>query len=146
MLIKYKGQTSAVLTDLCIELKISVDLKTSEEALKTFFRLVMQELDSEKAIGLISKLPTFLKPFCHIPKKPFRNNENEIKVDFTSTEKFNPLCARLFTREKMKATIKAILKVMDKYLPLETLIYIYSCFPETLFYEIIEASKKKLAV
>lgn len=115
MLIKYKGNTSSLLTDLSLELKIPVNLKASESILQVFFEKIMKELSLEKSIDFISDLPPCLKPFCFVPCK-----ESLSYQDF-------------FSKNNTSFTIQSIMKVLEKYIQPEKQAKIYSFFPEALF-------------
>jgi hypothetical protein len=124
MFIKYKGNTSRLLTDLSLEIGNKVDLKSSEALLLCFFQRALKETSIEKSIQIVSGLPTYLKPFC---QKSFGAFEIEHE---------------LFHSGKLKNTLQAILKVLEKHVPAENLPVIYSCFPETFFPEIFLSGKE----
>lgn len=126
MLIKYKGNTSLLLTDLSLELKIPVNLKVSENILQEFFEKILQELSLERSIEFICHLPPHLKPFCKLPVKEDRPDHG------------------FFSYPKISSTIKAIMKVLEKYIRPERLAKIYLCFPDNLFINSVCLKKEAL--
>jgi uncharacterized protein (DUF2267 family) len=112
MIIKYKGYTSDLLTDISLELGNTVDLKTSEIILKTFFQRILKDLSIEKTIEILSSLPTHLKPFC------LKSKENQA------------IEHALFQTSKVEITNKIIFQVLNKHISSERISVIYSCFPE----------------
>lgn len=134
MFIKYKGNTGSLLKDLCLELRLPVDLKKSEHILKAFFTMALNHLDEEKSIQLIISLPSFLKPFCTTRKE---KAETELRLTASSEG-----CFDLFVKSKISSTITGIFKTLEKYVPAEKLATIYSCFPEEIFKNTLQVNKK----
>ncbi len=109
-MIKYKGHTTNLLSDLSLELGHAVDLKQSENVLGNFFHYVLKEISIEKNIELLSLLPAFIKPFCQKqPDQPATLAKTESKVT------------------------QAVLRVLSKYIPAEKLQSVYACFPSSIW-------------
>lgn len=137
-MIKYKGNTSALLKDLCIELNIPVNLKHTEEILKHFFDTAFANVDTEKSIQLMTNLPACLKPFYRIPKSNSyiqKLNGNHLQVSFKAEKDFTETYGHLFTPNKISATTKSIIHVLDKYIPATNLAIVLTLIPEQYFYE-----------
>lgn len=117
-MIKYKGNTSVVLKDLCDELKIPVNLKTSEAILKYFFLTTYAELNMEKSIELISNLPTCLKPF-YLTRKSYTKTieDNQVSVTLTSRKDTEDAINHLFSSGKLQSTTSCIIKTLQKHVP-----------------------------
>lgn len=145
-MIKYKGQTSTLLTDLCRELNISVDLKASEEILKSFFEMLLKELPADKAIDLICSLPACLKPFCSFQKKQVKDHENGIRVNFLNAQEQSCYPSFLPGEAKTSIALKAILSVLTQYVSPAALSIIYTGIPEEIFYGIVVKKSSKIAV
>lgn len=124
MLIKYKGNTSMLLKDLAIELRIPVDLKVSEEVLKLFFGKLLPHLSQEKSIELIIALPHSIKPFC-ISYQP---------ASFLNADFFSDL--------KSTTTVYAIMKVLRKYLSEGSYASVCSCLQKSCLNKASETKKE----
>ena len=125
-MIKYKGQTAAILTDLSRELNRPVNLKESEMILAGFFHNSLQQAGIEKSIQLLTNLPPFLKPFY------FLSREDGVPV------------SELFSEKLFSSTNKAVMKVLEKYINPANLAAIYACLPENLFIHTISFRKEIL--
>lgn len=137
MLIKYKGHTSEILTDLCIELGIAVNLNVAENILKQFFTLSFKDLNTEKSIDLLINLPPFLKPFHSRSNTTLRSefhNDNLLKVSFEKEKQSDEICTYLFSHSKSQSTIDAIIKILKKYIQPTNLSVVYSYMPERFFF------------
>ena len=115
MLIKYKGNTSILLTELSLEIKNQVDLKFAETVLKYFFYTFLKDSTLEKSIELVTSLPIHLKPFC-------QKKHATIEIEH-----------ELFDSKNIKKTMKVIFKIFEKHLPAEKYPVIYSCVPFNLY-------------
>lgn len=127
-MIKYKGVTSNLLTELSLELGSSVNLNQSEGVLLQFFQWLVQDLSTEKKVQLICSLPTHLKPFC--TEKNYRNK---------STASFIPT-------QTFKKTGTSVLTILKKYMPADAFLLMCSCLPETTSLESSTLHKKVFLV
>ncbi len=121
-MIKYKGHTANLLSDLSLALGHNVDLKRSELVLGSFFQAALNKISMDKNIELLSLLPSFIKPFCQ--KRP----EWETSL-----------------KDMESGTTEAIIRVLTKYIPAETLPSVYACFPPSLW-DSIERPAKNIRV
>ena len=123
-MIKYKGRTSRMLSDISLELTGKVDLRTSEIILKGFFQRILKEVSKEKNIEILCSLPAYLKPFCEKPK--------EIReIEHT-----------LFHSNKSAHTLQSIFKVLEKYVSKENHETLSKCIPSILFSKIPSVKKE----
>lgn len=114
-MIKYKGVTSNLLTELSLELGSAVNLNQSEHVLLQFFQWLVQDLSTEKKVHLICSLPTHLKPFC------------------TGTNSYKKMTASLIPVHTSKKTCTRILTVLKKYTSEDVFLLMCSCLPDTTF-------------
>ncbi|WP_018342342.1 hypothetical protein [Cytophaga aurantiaca] len=113
-MIKYKGITSNLLTDLSLELCSAVNLNYSEHMLLKFFQWIAHDLSTEKKVALICLLPVHLKPFC--TETNFPKQTTTLSVSSHSLKKTNTI----------------ILAVLKKYMTEDTFHLICSYLPETV--------------
>lgn len=111
-MIKYKGVTSNLLTDLSLELGNTVNLNQSEHVLLQFFQWLVQDLSTEKKVQLICSLPVHLKPFC-----TGTNSQKKI-FSIPSTRPF-------------KKNLQSILLILKKFMSEETFFQMCNCLPDT---------------
>lgn len=114
MLIKYKGQTSTLLSELSIEMEKSVNLKAAETILSVFFYRILKTISLEAQIQIISSLPAHIKPFCN--QQPENNK--------TVEELFHP--------SKCTNTMQRTYKILEKYLPQDKQDIIHSSIPHCI--------------
>ena len=112
-MIKYKGVTSNLLTDLSLALGNAVNLNQSEHTLLQFFQWLVQDLSTEKKVQLICSLPVHLKPFC------------------TGTNTQKKAVASLSSTRPFKKNLQTILSILKKYMPGDTFYLMYGCLPDT---------------
>ncbi|MBC7451977.1 MAG: hypothetical protein H7259_10850 [Cytophagales bacterium] len=122
-MIKYRGITSDLLTDLSLELGRSVNLKQSELVLIGFFNTVKKDISTDNTIQILTYLPIHLKPFCGIAQKMIQGEDVPTIIN--------------------QQTILAVFNILEKYIPEHTLVHIYSCFPEKLFSGMISFKKER---
>lgn len=127
-MIKYKGMTSNLLTDISLQFGTSVNLKQSEAILKHFFFWIAQHATVEEKVALICSLPTHIKPFCSITA-----SEAEIT-------------AHLFCDSRVKKTILSVLMTLQKYIPASTFFKLCGSLPELLPFQPSAANKKVFLV
>lgn len=113
-MIKYKGVTSNLLTELSLELGNTVDLNQSEHTLLQFFKWLVQDLDTEKKVQLICSLPVHLKPFC------------------TGTSVQKRMATTTYTARPFKKNMQSILSILKKYMSEETFFMMSSCLPTSI--------------
>ena len=112
-MIKYKGITSNLLTELSMELSNTVNLNQSEHILIQFFQWLVQDLSVEKKVQLICTLPIHLKPFCTATNYP--------KTRITSATITRPF----------KKNLQSILTILKKYMPVDAFLLIGIYLPDT---------------
>lgn len=121
-MIKYKGHTVSLLSDLSLEFGPTVDLKQAEYVLGHFFQYVLKEMSIEQTIELLSLLPVFIKPFCQKWSEP--------PASMPKAESKNNM---------------AVIRVFNKYIPAEKLRLVYACFPSSIW-ETLEQPAKNLCL
>ena len=112
-MIKYKGTTSNLLTDLSLELGNAVNLSQSEHLLLQFFQWLVQDLSTEQKVQLICSLPIHLKPFC------------------AGSNMHKKMTASLVPIHTSKKTSTRILTVLKKYTTEDVFLLMCSCLPDT---------------
>ena len=127
-MIKYKGVTSNLLTELSLELGSAVNLNQSERVLLQFFQWLVQDLSTEKKVQLICSLPTHLKPFC-----TGKNGQNKTTASFIPTQTF-------------KKTRTSVLTILKKYMSTDAFHLMCSCLPDTVSQESSTLHKKVFLV
>lgn len=127
-MIKYKGITSNLLSDLSLEISSAVNLSHSEQALLQFFQWITHNLDTEKKVALICLLPVHLKPFC------------------TETNFPKQAATSFFNSYAFKKTHPAILAVLGKYMTEDAFHLMCSYLPETAPQRSIPLSAKVFLV
>jgi len=113
-MIKYKGVTSNLLTDLSLELGNTVNLNQSEYVLLQFFQWLVQDISTEKKVQLICSLPVHLKPFC--------TGTTVHKKTSTSSPPTRPF----------KKNLQSILSILKKYMHKETFFLMCDCLPDSI--------------
>jgi hypothetical protein len=116
-MIKYKGITSNLLSDLSLELGTAVNLSHSELVLLQFFKWIVSDLSTEKKVHLICNLPVHLKPFC---------------TEIHYQKKTN---AAIIPTQALKKTHTSVLNILKKYMPADSFILMCSCLPEAPSHE-----------
>lgn len=112
-MIKYKGVTSNLLTELSMELSNTVNLNQSEHTLLQFFQWLVQDLNTEKKVLLICTLPVHLKPFCTGTNYQKKNTHSVV------------------TTRPFKKNLQSILRTLKKYMSEDAFLLMSRSLPDT---------------
>jgi hypothetical protein len=112
-MIKYKGITSNLLTELSMKLSNTVNLNQSEHILIQFFQCLVQDLSTEKKVQLICTLPVHLKPFC------------------TASKYHKTRIASVTVTRPFKKNLQSILTILKKYMSEDAYLLMCNYLPDT---------------
>jgi len=126
-MVKYKGQTSKLLMELSRELKLPVNLKNTETILQHFFQTLLNEIDANNRIKLVTVVPSYLKPFCHLSKETMDINHS------------------LFQNDQVENTFISIFNTLKNFVTADILNFLYNCLPKN-FIKVISTSLKEVSL